>query len=527
MLDAFVISIEATGFDQTVYDVENLSAIRGASLAMLYAPDKAEPALRRSRFSLEKIYSGASEGAFWFAAEQVRAEELKELAADIRTAIHKSDLPDKGPYEHLGHAVSIVKVIGGDKSGALLRARALNAVQKRQSITWPLPDYDPDSKGFDEGGDRVRPAVIEYKYKKTEKWVSSAFKARHVFGNRERSKFYEKILFVKGFEPVVEDFEEMVAAPLGSLGASLKTKTAVFFADGNKLGTLAASAIANGTITNYSRELKRHQENLLTAINDWRAAGYLSHKTRHAVLNTDKSKEEWRWRFESLLWGGDEVCFVMPAWHAIEFVKLFFAATKGWTVTGTPVTQSAGLVICPHKTPIRQIKKIAEDLAKECKKNFTERSLLQIEIFESIALPDTGLDRYRKRLYGEAATHVSKQITIDGDKLDGFVGTIVDLKKRFPRSQLYKLLRSGAKGDAGPARFIKSSDVENPHDKALRAEYATWLKRAGSESKLDEKSLDILEPPDRTASVTLMVNLGMLAMLWDYVQPFDDAEPQP
>jgi GNAT superfamily N-acetyltransferase len=74
-----------------------------------------------------------------------------------------------------------------------------------------------------------------------------------------------------------------------------------------------------------------------------------------------------RIRLETLLWGGDEIMMVMPAWQGWAVARLFLEESKDWAIEGHPLHHALGLVFCNHKAPIHRITKLARDLADHAK----------------------------------------------------------------------------------------------------------------------------------------------------------------
>jgi len=92
-----------------------------------------------------------------------------------------------------------------------------------------------------------------------------------------------------------------------------------------------------------------------------------------------------RCRFELLQWGGDELLFVVPAWLGLPVLQQFFRQVYTWR--DKPLTHSAGMVLCPRKTPIARAQKLAEELTDWCKLHSRKEDLYATLILESIDYP--------------------------------------------------------------------------------------------------------------------------------------------
>lgn len=545
--DEWLFRFEAADFDSTVFDMPKLSPIRGASLSYLYSPDLVQITLARASgvWGLRTVYTGASQGAWIFRS----AGKDAQAAADVvRAALGRDDLASPEPtgvHSHLSYVTALVR---GSDAKALSRAETLCNLKKLQGDGFPIPDFDPNAKAFDGSGDRARPANGLAKV--DGKAISKAHDARREFGRDQRQRFYARMFSRQGnvrkaAHDFTNDFETLVKGPpllrsgdgrsSRDLPVSLQSKIGVFFADGNRLNRHRENAGSGSlaALTEFSDRLKADQTRLLASLLDWLETG-AANGPDHAFLTPAGEL-----RFETLMWGGDELLFVMPSWLALEFAANFFEWTRGWTTPdGDPITFSAGLVVCDHKIPIRQAKTVALQLADIGKKmqpmpskdgSVQTRSLLQIEIFESLSLPDVEFGRYRHRLYfpddpntaDDEIGSVDRVLAIADASWGGMRGLldrIAGLKKAsgLPRSQLYRLLRK-----ASATGFARSR--RDAEDEALRAEYEKYRRRAGMDTAPDIERLEVHKPATGS-KVPFSLNLALLAMLWDYAAPLEGEE---
>ena len=94
-------------------------------------------------------------------------------------------------------------------------------------------------------------------------------------------------------------------------------------------------------------------------------------------------------RLETLLWGGDEIIWVVPAWKGWELLQFFF--TEFRYPASAPLTFSAGLVFCHKKAPIHTIRSLAGKLVSHLKGRSENRFLYRVlESFDHIAEIDPG-----------------------------------------------------------------------------------------------------------------------------------------
>ena len=550
---------EASNFDNTVFDLQQLSAIRGASLTYLYSSDLVKRVLvgKLGEPNVNEIYGGASQGVYVLEASELTAKASVE---NVKEALSKSDMLDTGCHQHMSYVTALVPCGDGELSEALLKTEAICSAKGRQNKL-PLPSF---GLAQDKPGEKRDPRPACAGKKQSQEVID-----RLRFGREQRQVFYEQKLpgnkcplfnFTDEFEEITKFGNclgadgEYVGPDDGQLPVSLRNKMAVFFADGNKFGNHRKNAIQKdtslGKLKAFSSDLLNKQSALLDDIIKWLESHYKP-GCNNAWFYRPDGQDDALARFETLLWGGDELIFVMPSWLALDFAELFFKSVQGWEINGNSLTFSAGLVICDRKTPIRQAKEVAEKLAKKCKYLMDPSgdafgiNLMQIEIFESLTLPTGDMTVFRDRLYyqghpvegkdekeqedkwKEREKEINLQLSILGGDVDGLVERISKLKGAggYPRSQLYKLLEAASKD--GTAYSRNASIVDGKDDQKKREEHGrldkifeTYKNRAGAEKTITKADLRVLKPlDDKPAAFAL--DIAMIAQLWDYVRPFE------
>lgn len=528
----WLLRYEASDFETTLFDSNQLSAIRGASLTFLYSSTLVQNLISAQR-DARTIYAGASQGAFCFEATE---DEAKQLKARITEALKRHDV-ETGCHQHMSYVVALVE--GADQA-ALVRVEALCNAMAAQTAHPAWPNFSREQTRPGSRRD-PRPALPG-------KDVSEAIRDRTAFGRRQRQAFYQNMLGYSGHDfglDFSDEFEEITQGaerlelPAGGpeatparLPLSLHNKMAVFFADGNAFGRHRDHAISLAAdlsgLTAFSTELLDRQRRLLGEIASWLKAHHVP-GLENAWFAVDPEDRRARARFETLMWGGDEMLFALPSWLAFEFAELFFSTVQNWSAGGRQLTFSAGMVICDRKTPISQAKSVAEQLSSSAKA-VARRSdpfgmnAFQVEVFEGMALPDGNLERFRDKLYfhGRPASdgkafdlrmdEANIQLTILGDNIGSMAKRISDLKQTLPRSQLYKLLDIGSREGAAHKR------TATDEYRLLADTFDTYVRRAGADSGLKLSDLSLLAPADGKPA-SLAINIAMLARLWDYAAP--------
>ncbi len=583
----FLLRMEGVDFSATVEDTQQLSAIRGSSLTLLAAPRAVEawlagPEARRLGVAFEAarhtVLTGASQGAFLFeaAGDDVAQAVRRAVTALLRAPLTHAGSP-AAPAQHLSFVVDVTR---GDDLAAYRRAFSMNRMRQLHEQNWALPALADPSPPPEEPEDRVRPADASL-------WmppgrvlagaetdgsdgpgagapaedaaprraaVSRSFADRTRYGRLARQSFYRHALpasvSMAGIS-FTDTFEDLVADPPDETPDNLRNKLALFYADGNRFGALAEKARTLQSLSAFSRSLIGLQSAMLGDIIGWykRLAGVTEARdddqvrfvpsdfagavaiearvARRAPGGMIRRERVAGLRFETLLWGGDELMFVMPAWLGMAFAEGFFRIVEGSPATawrspaGDPLSFGAALVFAHHKTPVRQLKAIARAMADDAKDAMGAlpgggpANVLQIESFEGLAVPDHDLGGYRTRRWGAAAEAVRPWLTLRGEELPHLTAAVNNAKGLGPdaaaaRSKLYE--------------YLRLAEVAGLTTKAAEEAIADAEGRYGALA--DTRA-------HRSAPLTLGlsdmrprgVELAMLSDLWDYVSPLGVTYP--
>lgn len=586
----FLLRVEGVNFDRTLFDTNDLSTIRGGSLALLKLDLAVDRALE-GWAKVQKVYSGASQAAFTFAREGAPGAVIDEARRRVADAlagrsgdifdpddvvVRGDRLPQPGPipFSTLTFVVDVVAVAEAPNASgrdpleaALDRAEARN--HARQFRQWTVDPIALGGAGRADDLDGIRPAVEQIDIRggsgpATRKWVSRSVRERRDFGRRARRTFYRTELR-DGWEEILrssdgdrlgftDNFEEICAEPPEprALPESLKNKIAVIYADGNAFGaTRAAVTPSDGRsrATIFSERLGELRRRLLERILRWYAAPEGGPAPSPFLVPGGDGTDDLR--FETLLWGGDEMAFVLPSWLAVDFVEAFFDATKDWEIGGRRLTHAVGVAVGHYKTPIRQLRHIAKDAAELAKIAFprpqkldgspetvwTPPNTVTFEIFESIAPPDVALGDHRAGVFATAADWdtqiaLAKRIAFDAMKFKAVTERIATLSghgrdEAFPRSQLYAALRT--------LRALGLDQSSAEADEYVEKDLAIWARRMGRD---EVTTITDLRPPPAPGDepigtagqasgsrAGLALDVALLVHLWDYVHPLTERYP--
>ena len=456
------------------------------------------------------------------------AEEVWDNAKKAFDACHKGETcnyPEPAPFSHLSFTCGWG--LADDLKEALAQAEArARAKQFRQFTLRPAGDPSAISEDGEEKAknavdplNQVLPATITGhlpgdSVEERQRKISPSTKARRGYGRYARPGFYAgeagpewgKLYFVDHFKQMIKPAPEDIAE-------SAKSKIAVFYADGNNFTDLAGDTPESRK--KFSKNLRKLQsKNLLRPILQDLERLKENHPDLVSVPDDDNSEIR-RLRFETLLWGGDELLFVMPSWLGLWFVRRFFELTRDWrSPDGEPLTFGAGLLICNYKTPIRVAQKLvknelAEKAAEWGKRQKPRQSALCAFVMESVEPMEEGLLQMRTRQLG-LTDKLEDALVIPATKFDTALERAQKLKEKFPPSQLYRLLRYARKNNL----------FHEGRDGKVATMLKGWLQGAGIASGLTKKDFFLVEENDCCElGKHLPMNLLWLAELWDYLPP--------
>ena len=495
--------VVACNFDQTIFDTNDLSTIRGSSLILLRFPESLIQGLQKahSDLSVAKITSGASELLFRFAARPGASEAVERyLCAVLRTGERNIDLP-------LRLFTFVWAVENGDPSSDgkdfHLRQQSLVARCNYEQFRHPtivIPAFYPDSfrSGEHKSGvdaknvvcsiDGIRPSSPSRKQGQKQ-FVSDSVSQRKHYGTLARQLFYDWALkdgdAEKQGAPVdrfADMFKDMLPDPAESLELSipesLTGKMALVYLDGNSFGKRRDAEAVRGEnklqafsekITGLRRDLLRH---VLDDLKD--RDGMMSPEIQ--ATDTQEARPA-RLRFETLLWGGDEVMWVLPAWQAwafMEVVQRHLADSTRWG----ELKHAAGLLIAPYKTPIRDLTALVRDLGDAAKRgDGREMNGVQVGVITGFDLPGLTVDGWRRPLLSATPAEDEHNTLCATFQMDGGhwgeirerMSAIKDPDTGLPRSSLYRLYHAALRERMSA---IKDPDTGLPrsslYHKALR-----------------------------------------------------------
>lgn len=472
----YYLRIEAVNLSNFISDTNDLNTIRGGGLLLLDAPDhlipSSEPSAQESAHQiqpfdtmgarLEKITTGASSGLYAFEVQDDR--EAQALVDSLREHV------DTEP--RLRHATFVVDAIPQSDSFALDKSRLMtrNRLQqlRQPTITSRAPETSVETTSIACEKDLVRPALAESPGPEGRTLsVSESVRVRREYGQRQKQAFYQERIrrdlpvedqsTFRSPRSFVRELESLSTARRRRTSGinvraevtGLDGKMAVIYLDGNSFGkiqqafcsdefrqkTWDASLKASRAKVMHLFFQDKHDPDTASAV-DW----YFH----------ERQSNEYQFQVETLLWGGDEIIWVVPAWQGWQMLQFFY---QHWNednllqVDARTLTHGAGLVFCHHKAPIQRVVSLARklgDLAKQWK----DENCFAYEVLESFDHITTDLHAYRRtrvpRLPNATPEDVKRKVSelvLRGTDMAAIGQRIRQLKREreFPRRALHQV----------------------------------------------------------------------------------------
>lgn len=252
----------------------------------------------------------------------------------------------------------------------------------------------------------------------------------------------QELTFATEFADIVDDQppdDQSLGDPLAGLPPNVRGKLAVIFFDGNgfsakrdRCANLADSRKAFESYRNFCLALERNGGLILARLLRWMAEkpAFVLHRAGARIL-----------RFETLLFGGDDICFVLPAWGAFAFMEKLqeVLSTLQAPVVGRDevLTYKAGMVLADHKSPVRDLRNVAEALARAAKQTSSDRNIIQVLALEGIDRADLDPQHLRCDIFGQACGEDGGAFGLEGKDWRTIRKWVEKITETVGRSQLH------------------------------------------------------------------------------------------
>lgn len=471
-MSTYFLRLEGTNFDAFLSDTQDLSTIRGGGLALLGLPDQVAdlgdgPALRR-------LGSGASSGLFSFEAEGDGA------AAAVCDQVRRR-LRENPALAHATVAVDVLRA-GEDfqRDGEALRA--LNRWRQLSSPSLAVPS--PVTGAEPCVLDRLRPAGGEHRH--ADGAISESVHRRRELGRDRKQRFYRDETGIDVEAGFSNDLEHLTD---DESRGNVHGKMAVVYLDGNAFGDVSrrhsGSSESRGRLDAHLRALRRDALRDLVE----GASG------RPALREPDG-----RLRLETLLWGGDEIVWVVPAWAGWWAVETFF--DRPWSYEGEDLHHACGVVFCHHKAPIHRMRRLAEELAGLAKDKDRGADLVAYEVLESYDDVGEDLAGFRRRRCPPGVE--PGELILPPERISRAQRLTARLRSAWPARQVHAAAR---------ATLTRRETVDDPGVRSALA--------AEDHAVLDELLASLGSPKRRDLAWLHLVELA------DYLEPLTEVEAEP
>ena len=405
--------VEAQNYSSVVGDTQDLSTIRGGSAMMRLGVRAVDKCLRETPgLQTDNVTIGGSL-AIWSLSGTAKA--VAEAVRCAKTLLEAPSFDDTVRcFNHVGFSLAVVEAIKDEPfTQTRKRLKAVSTRLRHCQSRLAYPAIETDAQGSTAFGavcpvDFVRPvpksgtgkmlpdgklAISRSVHDRRRLGMDSKHEVlRDVTDGVERSEKAERHLredakWLRPFAMQIDSISES-AEPPRLLRTSLHDKICVVHLDGNKFGDLEQAALfrkggPEGQENHDTQEGQKEFDDslqvclarlILAALDvvlDGGGVGCPSkgeRKVREELFKTDaRVILDSVVRFETLLWGGDEIMFIVPARLGWQVAEAIANIAKTLTINQTALTFGVGMVFCHHDAPISRIKELADELADYAK----------------------------------------------------------------------------------------------------------------------------------------------------------------
>ena len=451
--------VEAVNLDHSVFDTYDISTIRGGSFLLL----DAVKTLHEKIPELHPEVTGASVGLFRFTSCDQKDENA--ILGEVEKA-----LKEQMKTKHFATFICTIRPVSAEEpiNESIERLIAECRWQQYRTLSFVLPNASNAMNECPMNG--VRPADAKIERSKVNVDVSIAVKERFDNGRKLRNGLYESLLgkTVTVKAKFTSDLETLAGK---TEDGATEDKIALIHLDGNTFGTIKAENCK--TLHDFKDFNKVIQKSIQEPALE-RLLLFATNPENTGFRTKDKDKKV---RIETLMWGGDEIEWIVPASQLWDTLQIFFEVASSPQFKEKALTYSAGVVVCRHTVPILQIRRYAEQLcgiAKDASKAAPSNqfALLNMSSFDAIHR-DVGnfLDTYY---------HPAKKndFVVPFSDMEALRQHVRLIKKYFPKNKLYEIvaalqdpLQAKKKADEIIDRALKmiSKPWKEPTKKAIEA----------------------------------------------------------
>lgn len=496
--------VESIDFGDHIDDTNQLPIIRGASLAL---------SEMGTAFGGKAVFEGSS--SVLFKGNDKRTIDDTVGASKALTHMRFSQGIGEDQDEEIAIRKAFARARFGQITGDFIRPELMDA-KSMCALTRKLPGETPvklsteQIKRLNTGTDRTDGTIAS----------STSAQDRRTYGKTARSSYLKNRLELDDLA-FTSDLHQLSkkAVAMEEVPISVNNRIALFYADGNSFSAIRKKL--DGT----AKALSAFSKSVNNLILEGALQQIVKHLKNGACQEANGTAfhkgDEKRLRFEILICGGDEFCFIAPAWLGLELARIFLQAIEGAKHQDHPLQFKAGLVFANCKTPIAPLRMAAVSLADKCR--IECKNSIGIHAFESIQPTSQGFDAVRETVFGNTKYDSDGKpepdpAALTATRFQELLKTIKALKANcMPRSQLYKTIRA-ARGE-----IFRSKDRISTTPAIDRAEKPPLI----TDSSAVEAAKTWVDGYNGPAQDTFKgafadapncaVQAWLIAHLWDYV----------
>ncbi len=411
-MPTYYMRVDAVNLAQSVYDTYDISTIRGGSFLLLQAiariPDQFKLTGR-----LRPISTAASQGLFAFQCAEEDQAYRERLRRDVLAYLDEKTG---------GHATFLLAMEKEDPSDFRKVLEKLEAQIHRQQWRMPtvaIPAYERAAQECYLDG--WRPGVEVDRRDDEENKISRATSFRRDHGRKLRNGLFYELLKDKAYEGLrcTGDLEQLTKDR--SKGV-LDGKMAFIYADGNSFGSIRR------LLCKTEGQRGQFDEAIQSGVREPFLRALLQRARQDPAFKTKDEEGREALRLEILLWGGDEMMLVVPAWRGWQALQLFYEQAKNLEFQGMPLSHRAAMIFCHHDAPILQIRELADRLLARTKED-AQTNLKDVLARGPAWAPPTETERaglvarLSNHAYGDAFHYLALE---SFDMLGGSLGRFLD-----------------------------------------------------------------------------------------------------
>ncbi len=457
----FYLRVDAVNLAHFVNDTHDISTMRGGSYILLAAIEKLKD---KFKGRIQPVSTAASQGIFSFDCPEGEDACPEKFRQEILAFLHE---------ETQGHATFVVAVEKSIDDFPLLLEKLEAQVHRLQwrFPTVAVPAFPPtDQECYLDGW---RPGIEPYRADPQVKnaRVSACTQFRREEGRKLKHKLFHELLGEEKYKDslTARDLEQLAR---DSSRGNLNGKIAYIYIDGNSFGGIRRKLCK-------TRETREEFDRL---IQDGFRKPFLKSLLQNAdndpAYQTKDDAGRDALRIEILLWGGDEMVLVVPAWKGLEVLQLFYQMAASLSFEGMSLSHRAAVIFCHQNMPILQIRQVAEsllllakndikkDLAQLCLQDPAYREyesgrkdelvslacdhhgdIFHYLVLESVDVLGGSLDAFLQKKYRGVA---SPALMVHGSELPEMLATIQMLKADLAFGNVFEVAQNMQAGDGRP-----------------------------------------------------------------------------